>query len=397
MDILAEWIANNRCRRNQVATYSYYTRYYKICRCEYWREQVATYRHIKIYFICVLDDEGGLSVFKRVWLLVFVSIFICASLTACSFHFHGMGSEKNPNEVKIGYFPNLTHIATIVALEKGFFTKEFGTDVEIKTKTVSNGALFMEAMATNAIDVGTVGPVPVLNFYVKDPKYHIISGAVNGGAVLVMRENSGIEKLKDLSKRRVAIPAIGSTQDIMIRKALNDVRLQPTSNGGDVELFAATPADMATIFIQKSVDVAATQEPWGYILETSANGKLLLDWNEFAWGKDSTNTVVAATETFLQNNSYVEAYLRAHKKAVEFIRKNPQESQYLVINHISELTGKEIKKDELAAAFRRLKVTTDVNEKVVREMAEISHEAGYIPNKNINGLIDLSFLEATEN
>ena len=43
----------------------------------------------------------------------------------------------------------------------------------------------MEAMATKAIDVGTVGPGPVLNFYVKNPKYHIISGAVNGGAVLV--------------------------------------------------------------------------------------------------------------------------------------------------------------------------------------------------------------------
>ena len=76
--------------------------------------------------------------------------------------------------------------------------------------------------------------------------------------------------------------------------------LKPISNGGTVELFAAAPADTATLFIQNSVDAAATQEPWGYILETQANGKLLLDWESFAWGKESTNTVVAATENFLK-------------------------------------------------------------------------------------------------
>ena len=54
----------------------------------------------------------------------------------------------------------------------------------------------MEAMATKAIDVGTVGPGPVLNFYVKNPNYHIISGAVNGGAVLVASEHSNIKELR---------------------------------------------------------------------------------------------------------------------------------------------------------------------------------------------------------
>ena len=66
---------------------------------------------------------------------------------------------RQTQTVKIGYFPNLTHIATIVALENGYFEEEFGENVKIETKTVSNGGLFMEAMTTKAIDVGTVGPV----------------------------------------------------------------------------------------------------------------------------------------------------------------------------------------------------------------------------------------------
>ncbi len=107
----------------------------------------------------------------------------------------------------------------------------------------------------------------------------------------------------------------------MLRKALQDVNLKSKTNGGTVELFAAAPADTATLFVQKSVDAAATQEPWGYILETQANGKLLLDWDEFAWGKESTNTVVAARDEFLKNKDLVAAYLRHTKKQLRLFKK----------------------------------------------------------------------------
>lgn len=318
----------------------------------------------------------------------FILLLVFSVLIACS------GGKKSTNEVNIGYFPNLTHITTIVALENNYLTEAFGEDIKINTKTVSNGGLFMEAMATKSIDVGTVGPGPLLNIYVKDPRYHIISGAVNGGAVLVASEHSQIKELADLDGKKVAIPVIGSTQDVMLRKALNEVGLKPTTNGGTVELFAAAPADTATLFVQKSVDAAATQEPWGYILETQAEGELLLDWESFAWGKESTNTVVAASETFVENKQFMEAYLTAHMQAVEFIQQNPEESQNLVRKHLKDLTGKDIDEEELRAAFNRLEVTTVVNEQVIQEMAEISKEAEYINSSDIEGLIQLEQLQS---
>ncbi|KAA0965928.1 aliphatic sulfonate ABC transporter substrate-binding protein [Sporosarcina sp. ANT_H38] len=330
---------------------------------------------------------------RNLLLLGLISLAVFAIVSGCGKTEKGAQDVK---EVNIGYFPNLTHIATIVALEKGYFTEAFGEDIKINTKTVSNGGLFMEAMATKSIDVGTVGPGPLLNFYVKEPNYHIISGAVNGGAVLVASEHSNIRELADLDGKKVAIPVIGSTQDVMLRKALQDVGLKPTLNGGTVEMFAAAPADTATLFIQKSVDAAATQEPWGYILESQAKGQLLLDWESFAWGKESTNTVVAASKKFLDNETLVKAYLTAHVKAVAFIEQNPEESQDLVNKHIKGLTGKEIDKAELEVAFKHLKVTTSVNEEVIQEMADISKEAGYIPSSEIEGLIQLDQLKSVE-
>lgn len=331
---------------------------------------------------------------KKSIITLLLAVFFISIVSGCAQS--GETNKKENTEAKtvtIGYFPNLTHIATIIALEKGYFTEEFGKDVTIKTKTVANGGLFMEAMATKAIDVGTVGPGPLLNFYVKNPEYHLIAGAVNGGAVLMVNSTSNIKEVKDLDGKKVAIPVIGSTQDIMLRKALQEANLKPTTNGGTVELLASAPADTVTLFVQKSVDAAATQEPWGYVLETQADGQLLLDWDKFAWGKDSTNTVVAASQAFLERDGQATAYLKAHQKAIDFIKNNPEESQKLVMKHLKDITGKELNKDEVAAAFKRLAVTTDVNEQVIQEMADISKEAGYISNSDINGLIDLSYLE----
>ena len=330
---------------------------------------------------------------RKFFVLALISLVVLSNISACAKAEQGANDSK---VVNIGYFPNLTHIATIVALEKGYFTEAFGKDIKINTKTVSNGGLFMEAMATKSIDVGTVGPGPILNFYVKEPNYHIISGAVNGGAVLVTREHSTIKELADLDGKKVAIPGIGGTQDIMLRKALKDVGLKPTANGGTVEMFAAAPADTATLFIQKSLDASAIPEPWGYILETQANGKLLLDWKSFAWGEESTTTVVAASKKFMEDEKFMKAYLTAHVKAVEFIVQNPEESQILVIKHIKELTGKEIDKAELEVAFNRLKVTTSVNEEVIQEMADISKEAGYVSSSDIEGLIQFDYLNSIE-
>jgi NitT/TauT family transport system substrate-binding protein len=323
----------------------------------------------------------------------FILLMLIGLLSGCGQTENQVSGVANSNTVRIGYFPNLTHIATIVALEKGYFAESFGGKVKIETKTVDNGGLFMEAMSTNTIDVGTVGPGPLLNFYVKNKEYFLISGAVNGGAVLVAREGSGVKSIADLAGEKVAIPVLGGTQDLMLRKALQEVNLKAKTNGGTVDFYAATPADTATLFVQKSVDAAAAPEPWGQVLENKANGKLLLDWDEFAWGKETTNTVVAARKGFLKNKELVTAYLTAHKKAVEFIKNNHEESIEIVSKHLKDLTGKELNKEEATTAFSRIIVTTDVNQKVLQEMADISKEANYIPNNDIKGLVDLSFLK----
>ena len=92
----------------------------------------------------------------------------------------------------------------------------------------------------------------------------------------------------------------------------------------------------------------------------------------------------------------MKAYLTAHVKAVEFIEQNPEESQGLVIKHIKELQGKKLIKKNSKLHLARMEVTTSVNEEVIQEMADISKEAGYVPDSNIEGLIQLEHLKSLE-
>ncbi|RUL51572.1 MULTISPECIES: aliphatic sulfonate ABC transporter substrate-binding protein [Lysinibacillus] len=335
---------------------------------------------------------------KNKFLLVALLTLVIGVLAACGNsekESESSAEKDSATEVRIGYFPNMTHIASIVALEKGFYQEQLGEGITIETKTFSDGSAFMEAMSTNAIDLGTVGPTPALNTFVKNPQHEIIAGAVNGGAVLVVGADSGINSVKDLAGKTVAVPTFGSTQDVGLMKSLQDAGLKVKSSGGDVNTIKQAPADTAALMLKGEIDAAATQEPWGVNIETNANAKLLLDQNEFAWGSESTNTVVTARKEFTSNNpELTKKALKAHKQAIDFINENPEEAIQLFLDHVKGITGKELSKEEVTKAFERLTPTTDINEDVLKEMATISKEAGYITSDNIDGLVNLSYLEA---
>src|SRR5690625_417349 len=96
---------------------------------------------------------GEIDMKRFPMILAIISLFIIGGLAACSQD--GAIDEKDgKKQITIGYFPNLTHIATMVALENDYFDEAFGEEVEYQTKIVTNGGLFMEAMRSEERRVG---------------------------------------------------------------------------------------------------------------------------------------------------------------------------------------------------------------------------------------------------
>ena len=86
----------------------------------------------------------------------------------------------------------------------------------------------MEALFAGSLDLTYVGTGPALNAHFKSQgsEIRVISGAANGGAALVTK-NDSIKTAEDFRGKRIATPQMGNTQDIACRA----VRIHPVHCG----------------------------------------------------------------------------------------------------------------------------------------------------------------------
>uniref|UniRef100_UPI0016016FC2 ABC transporter substrate-binding protein n=1 Tax=Streptomyces sp. gCLA4 TaxID=1873416 RepID=UPI0016016FC2 len=76
------------------------------------------------------------------------------------------GRKLSASEVRIGYFPNLTHATALVGLQEGLIEKELN-GTKIKPQSFNAGPSEIEALNGGSLDIGFIGPSPSINGYVK--------------------------------------------------------------------------------------------------------------------------------------------------------------------------------------------------------------------------------------
>ena len=70
---------------------------------------------------------------KKNWLLTLAVLVLAMVLTACNDKDDTDAAPDSLDEVRLGYFPNLTHISTIISLEKGYLKEALGKDIKLTT------------------------------------------------------------------------------------------------------------------------------------------------------------------------------------------------------------------------------------------------------------------------
>src|SRR5713226_3084508 len=106
--------------------------------------------------------------------------------------------------IHVGAFPNITHSQAMVGKANGWFEKRMGPKVTIDWKSFNAGPSAIEALFAGAIDMTYIGPNPAISGYVRSngEALRIVAGATSGGAALVVRNDSGIQKPEDFTARR---------------------------------------------------------------------------------------------------------------------------------------------------------------------------------------------------
>ncbi|GAA4022212.1 ABC transporter substrate-binding protein [Deinococcus rubellus] len=319
---------------------------------------------------------------------------IALALTAQTQAQSTQAQSNPPAQLRLGVFPNVTHAAGLVGIQKGLIQKELG-NTRLVVSEFANGSQVNEAFAAGAIDASYVGPGPAINAFLRGVPIQIYAGAANAGAVLVARQGSGIRNVKALSGKKVAVPTRGSTQDISLRHLLHENGLKASDEGGTVTVIPIDPANMPAAFASNQVDAALVQEPWGAVME-SQGAKLIANEKAIWNGGDYTTTVlVVSTDYAKKNPEAVKALLRGHLAAINFIKASNAGAQKAISDEIYSFTGKRPSSADLFKGLARTQVTSDINLKTLAEYAQLNMEAGFaraVPD--LGKLVDLSWVKA---
>ena len=73
-------------------------------------------------------------------------------------------SGGTADELRLGYFANVTHAAALIGVEEGYVADELG-DTALKTQVFNAGPDVVEAVFAGALDAAYIGPSPAINAY----------------------------------------------------------------------------------------------------------------------------------------------------------------------------------------------------------------------------------------
>ncbi len=297
-------------------------------------------------------------------------------------------------ELRLGYFPNLTHATAIVGVNGGAFAQALGPDVKLTTSTFNAGPEAVEALFGGALDATFIGPNPAINAYAKSggEAIRIIAGATSGGASLVVKPE--INSPADLQGKTLATPQLGNTQDVALRAWLEDNGLAAdATGGGDVSIQPQENAATLDAFKSGSVDGAWVPEPWATRLVQEGGGKVLVDERSL-WpdGRFVTTHLVVRTEYLDEHPDVVKRLLEGEVAATDQVNADPAAAQVAVNEGIKAVTGKALADNVLSAAWPNLEFTYDPIASSLRTSADHAQAVGLLDPVDLGGIYDLTLL-----
>ena len=304
------------------------------------------------------------------------ALFFCAALF---FTLFGCAPAAEKTTVNIAFFPNITHAQGLIGSANGAF-EEALSGYDVAYQVFNAGPAEIEALFAGEVDIGYIGPVPAINGFVRSGGYVVIvSGATNGGAVLVARADANITSVADLSGKKVAIPQLGNTQHLSLLQLLSANGLSTTSAGGTVDVYAVANSEIKTLMQSGEIDAALVPEPWGARLISEVGAQLVLDYNQIWLAGNYATAVVIVNKDFLTNYpDLVEKFLQAHAEITAYINENPDEALAIANSRIQEITGAALDPAILTEAASRIVFTTDPARTPVEAFIDLSIEQGFI-------------------
>ena len=303
-----------------------------------------------------------------------------------------------PVDLRLGYFPNVTHAPALIGIEGGIFEQKLGKNVTLKPQSFNAGPDVATAIFSGALDASFIGPGPSISAFQKSngDAIRIVAGAGSGGAFLVVKPS--ITSAADLKGKKIASPQLGNTQDIALRTWLKSKGYTTdTSGGGEVSVVPQENSITLTTFEQGQIDGAWVPEPWATRLVKEGGGKVLVDERDLWPGGKFVTTDLIVRKAFLDEHpDVVKQLILGEIAAIALTKSDRTKAEGYVADGIQKATGKAIAPALVTASFDSITFTVDPIVSSLEKNASDSAALGLISSKDVKGIYDLSILNSLQ-
>lgn len=340
---------------------------------------------------------------RRRFLAALLALPLTAALAACgddgssdNASAAGAGTTEAPSsepvDLRLGYFPNLTHAPALVGVHEGIFEEHLPEHVTLEPLTFNAGPEAVDALFADDLDIAYIGPNPAINAFAQSEgeAIRIIAGSTSGGASLVVRE--GIDTVEDLAGATLSTPSLGNTQDVALRSYLADEGLAVDEDGG-VFISPTANGDALAAFVGGQIDGGWVPEPFATRFVQEGNGHVLVDEADL-WpdGRFVTTHIVVRTEFLEEHPDVVEAFLEGHLASLGAIAEDPAAAQAAANAEIETLTDRPLVDAVITVAWANLEFTPDPIASSLAESAADAEAVGLLDPIELDGIYDLSIL-----
>ncbi|HEX3781368.1 MAG TPA: ABC transporter substrate-binding protein [Pseudonocardiaceae bacterium] len=291
-------------------------------------------------------------------------------------------------ELRLGYFPNVTHAAALVGLDKGFYAKDLGK-TKLTLQTFNAGPNEVNALLGGSLDAAFIGSGPAINAFSKSDgqAVRLIAGATSGGAQLVVANN--INSPSDLIGKTIATPQLGNTQDVSLKTWLANNKLTGKVNVDNL----ANPSTL-TEFQKGAIQGAWLPEPWSSQLLLAGGAKVLVDESTL-WpnGQFPTTVLIVRTQYLQQHPETVQALIKGELDSINWAKSNTAGAEAAVNDQLKKLTGQALSQAVIDRAFSKITMTPDPLASDFPALATDQVTAGIVKTApKVNGFADLTLL-----
>jgi sulfonate transport system substrate-binding protein len=285
--------------------------------------------------------------------------------------------SKNQVVVNIGIQQSIWPI--LAAKEKGWFEEEFNkVGAKVNWIEFQSGPSYFEAIASDRLDFGRVGNIPVLAGQTAAVGFKEIATASLGekGDVILIPKDSTIKTIQDLKGKQIAVSKASSAYGLLY-KALEFGGLKP----GDVKIIQLQPDEAQPAFETGKIDAWAIWEPFQSIQVLKNGAKVLADGSTVK--SYSAGFQIVRSKFAEEHPDLVVLYLKVTEKATKWQNEHVDEAIELYAN---------LKKQDKETMRRVLQNSEPANIPITPEVVKTQQETAQLLNSvgGLKGEIDVS-------